>query len=350
MAAVEGVADGLGADVVGVEGEQHRAQHGVGEPGGLDAGVGGADAVVAEGLLVDDLAHRGPAGVVRRRVPAGGVRALEGAVRAAGAVDEGLGDAAEDGGDVGAAGVHPAEGVEEGLGAVPEGRRDAGVVAGAGAVEGGPAVAGVVGRGLGGADVGGGRAVALGEAGVQERGELVAGDRVGAYERHAPARAGELAPVAGQERGLAAVDGVRQGAAELLAGEAVAADERGAGRLERGEHGAAVLAVGADDGDGLLPDRAPGALGGRDGVVALVAGEDPQLAAVDAAVGVDPAGVGGRHGGHAAHVDGPGALGCPGHDGDGVPGGPAGPGQSAAAGEQRQAGRAREHRGERGGA
>ncbi len=67
----------------------------------------------------------------------------------------------------------------------------------------------------------------------------------------------------------------------------------------------------------------------------VVAGEDLQLAAVDAAARVDPAGVRLGHRGHAGLVGGGRLLRGPGHDGDGaVPGTPRGTGDDPAPGDE----------------
>src|SRR5207248_5480343 len=143
-------------------------------------------------------------------------------------------------------------------------------------------------------------------------------DGVGPYQRHGPAARGELLAEAGQQGGPAAVDRVGQRAGELGGGRAVATYVGDARAFQVGEVGVAELAVGADDGDHVGLDRVTGALGGGHAVVVVVAGQDLQLAAVDAALGVDPAGVGLREAGHAGLVGGARVLRCPGHDGDRV--------------------------------
>jgi hypothetical protein len=173
------------------------------------------------------------------------------------------------------------------------------------------------------------------QAGVEQHRKLVAGDGVGPHEGHGSASRGEGLAEAGQEGGGAAVHGVGEGAGELVGGDAVAAYVGDALALQGREEGVAVLAVGADDRDDALLDRAPGALRRGHAVVAVVAGQDGELAAVDAALGVDPAGVGLREGGHAGFVGGVGALRCPGHHLDRiVPGAPRATGDDPATGRQ----------------
>ncbi|CAM5556004.1 hypothetical protein SNARM312S_05989 [Streptomyces narbonensis] len=278
------------------------------------------------------------------RVPAGDVRALEGAAGAAGAVDDGLGDAAEHGGDAdgvalpAGAAVLPlrreaAEGVEEGLGALAEHGGDAAVVA-AGLVAGPAGLFGVLAGVLDGRDVDGAAVTCPAEAGVEEIGEPVTGDGVGPDEGDPAAGLGELDAVAGDEGGLSAVDGVGERAGELVLRDAVAADVRDAGGFQRAEERAAVLAVRADHRDSALSGGAAGAGGGAGAGVLFVAGEDSEFVAVDAALGVHPAGVGLRHGGHAGHVGRSGLVGGPGHHRDGLPGAPRGSREHATPGEQ----------------
>lgn len=172
------------------------------------------------------------------------------------------------------------------------------------------------------------------QTGVEQGGQLIARDAVRADQRDRAAAFRERPAETGEQRGLTAVDRVRHHPGELVGGDAVAPDVGDAGALQRGEEGVAELAVGADDGDHVLVGRAPGALGGVHAVVVVVAGQDLDLTAAEAALGVDPLGVGEGHRRHARFVGGVGVLRRPGHDLDGVRGARDGREDPASCGER----------------